>query len=147
MLIQINPGTVGHLQFGICANSMRTMLRFSRSVRRYVAGVAAVLFLGCQGMVVVYAHSGLSAGAAQGSCHATDQDADKNTGVYQAQCQYQHTSSSVSGAHIFAAADMPAITARIDRVVAVADSVLPAESPLLRVEPPPLAILHCCLRN
>lgn len=153
MLIQINPGTVGHLQFGVCANSIRTMLRFSTSVRRFVAGVAAVLFLGCQGMAVVYAHStgasGSSAGTARGSCHAADQDTDKKTdsGVHQAQCQYQHTSSSPSGAYIFAAADLPAITVRIDRVVAAADSVPTAESPLLRVEPPPLAILHCCLRN
>ena len=125
----------------------------SRSLRRFVAMLAATLFLACQGMAVVYAHSngapGSSAGAAQGSCHGASQDADKNTdnSVYQAQCQFQHTSSSASGANIFAAADLPAITIRVDRIVAVADSVLLPEPPLLRVKPPPLAILHCCLRN
>ena len=112
-----------------------------------------MFFLACQGMAVVYAHSnsapGSGAGAVQGSCHGAGQDIDRNTdnSAYQAQCQFQHTSSSASGANIFAAADLPAITARIDRIVTVADSVRPAESHLLRVEPPPLAILHCCLRN
>jgi hypothetical protein len=127
----------------------------SRSLRRFVALFAAALFLACQGMAVVYAHSGSapgsSAGAVQGSCHGAGQDADQNTdnSVYQAQCQFQHTSSSspASGANIFAAAGLPAITTRIDRIVAVADSVLLPEPPLLRVESPPLAILHCCLRN
>jgi hypothetical protein len=115
--------------------------------------LAAMLFLACQGMAVVYGHSigapGSSAGVAQGSCHGADRDADENTdnSVYQAQCQFQHTSSSASGVNIFAAADLPAITVRIDRIVAIADSVLLPEPPLLRVKPPPLAILHCCLRN
>jgi hypothetical protein len=152
-LIQIKPAAAQRLRSNVRAVSMRTMFRFSKSARRFVAGAAAVLFLACQGLAVVYAHSsgapGSSAGAAHGSCHAAGQDADKNTdnSVYQAQCQFQHTSSSASGANIFAAADLPAITARIDRIVAVANSVRLAESPLLRVEPPPLAILHCCLRN
>lgn len=134
---------------------MRTMFRFSRSARRFVASAAAVLFLACHGTAVVYAHAsgapGASAGVAQGSCHDAGRDADKNTdnSAYPAQCQYQHTSSSspASGANIFAATDLPAITARSDRIVAVADSMLLPEPHLLRVEPPPLAILHCCLRN
>lgn len=132
---------------------MRTMFRFSKSARRFVANAAALLFLACHGTAVVYAHSsgtpGSSAGAAQGSCHSASWDADMNTDntVYQAQCQYQHASSSASSASIFAAADLPTITARIDRIVAVADSVLLPEPPLLWVEPPPLTILHCCLRN
>jgi hypothetical protein len=132
---------------------MRAMFRFSRLARRIVAGSAAVFFLACQGMAVVYAHSngapGSSAGAAQGSCHNAGRDADQNSdkSAYQAQCQFQHTSSSASGANIFAAADLPAIPARIDRIVTVVDSVRLAESHLLRVKPPPLAILHCCLRN
>jgi hypothetical protein len=85
----------------------------------------------------------------QGSCHGAGQDADKNTdnSAYQAQCQYQHTSSSASGANFFTTADLPAITAHSDRIVVVAASVPLPEPPLLRVEPPPLAILHCCLRN
>jgi len=125
----------------------------SRSLRRLVAMLAAALFLACQGMAVVYAHSngvpGSSAGAMQGSCHGAGQDADQNTdnSAYQAQCQFQHTSSSASGANVFAAADLPAITAHSDRIVVVADLVPLPEPPLLRVEPPPLAILHCCLRN
>ena len=129
------------------------MFRFSKSARRFVAGAVAVFFLACQGAAIVYAHSAgapeSDVGAGQGSCHGAGWGADKNTNnsVYQAQCHFQHTSSSASGANVFAAADLPAITVRIDRLVAVADSVLLPEPPLLRVEPPPLAILHCCLRN
>jgi len=132
---------------------MRAMSRISKSARRLVAGAAAVLFLACHGTAIVYAHSngtpGSSAGVAQGTCHSASWDADKDTdnSAYQAQCQFQHASSSASGANIFAAADLPAITVRIDRFVTVADSVRLAESHLLRGEPPPLAILHCCLRN
>jgi hypothetical protein len=154
-LIQIKPAAARRLRFNDCANSMRTMFRFTKSARRFVASAAAVLFLSCHGTAVVYAHSsgapGSSAGVAQGSCHDAGRDADKNTdnSVYQAQCQFQHTSSSspASGANMFAAVDLPAITARVGRIVAVANSVLLPELLLLRVEPPPLAILHCCLRN
>jgi len=118
-----------------------------------MASAVAVLFLACQGTAVVYARSigapGSSAGAAQGSCHDAGQPdgktADKND--CQANCQSQHTSSSPYFDHIVAATDLPAITTRIDRVIAVADSVPLAEPPLLQVKPPPLAILHCCLRN
>ena len=117
----------------------------SRSLRRLVAGAVAVLFLACQGMAVVRAATlalpQSSAGAAQASCHST------GNSDCQANCQSQHNSSSQSFTNIYAVTDLPAITVRIDRIVAVADSALSAEPPLLRVEPPPLAILHCCLRN
>jgi hypothetical protein len=114
-----------------------------------VALSAAVLFMACQGTAAVYASSiGIAgSGAAQGSCHDPGQPAGKiaNNNACQANCQSQLTSS---GASVFAATDLPAITTRIDRsIIAVADSVLLPEPPLLRVEPPPLAILHCCLRN
>ena len=110
-----------------------------------------MLFLACQGTAVVYARAVDSqpSGAAQGSCHDPGQQDSKTTGNSdcQANCQSQHNSSSQSFTNIYAVTDLPAITVRIDRIVAVADSALSAEPPLLRVEPPPLAILHCCLRN
>ena len=124
----------------------------SKTSRRLVARIAAVLFLACQGTMIAYARSvdaaGSSAGAVQGSCHDPGQQTGDTTykNTCQANCQSQVTSSSPSSANVFAAADLPAIAARIERIVVVADSAPPAD-PLLWVKSPPLAILHCCLRN
>jgi len=130
---------------------MRTMFRFSTSARRLVAGAVAVLFLACQGAAVVYARAvdSQQSGAAQGSCHEPGQQDSKTTGNSdcQANCQSQHNSSSQSFANVHAVTDLPAITVRIDRIVAVADSVLLPEPPLLRIESPPLLVLHSRLRN
>jgi hypothetical protein len=122
----------------------------SRSLRRIVAFAAATLFLACQTTAFVYARSAdvLQPGgiSAQGPCHDSEQQSDQTSrdNVCQANCLSQLTSS---GAGVFAATDLPAITTRTDRIVAVAHLASPAEPPLLLVEPPPLAILHCCLRN
>jgi hypothetical protein len=122
----------------------------SRSLRRFVASSAAALFLACQGIAIVYAHStgapGSSAGAAQGSCHDPGQQTGKNASnsACQANCQSQLTSSGISD---FATIDLPAIATRVVRTIAVADSALPAEAPLLRIESPPLLVLHSRLRN
>jgi hypothetical protein len=130
---------------------MRTMFRFSTSAKRLVAGAAAVLFLACQGTAVVYARAvdSQQSGAAQGSCHEPGQQDNKTTGNSdcQANCQSQHNSSSQSFANVHAVTDLPAITTRIDHIVAVANLAPPVQSPLLQIEPPPLTILHCCLRN
>ena len=127
-------------------------MHLSKTLRRLVAGTVAVLFLACQGTMIAYARSidapGPSAGAVQGSCHDPGQQTGDTTykNTCQANCQSQLTSSSPSSANVFAAANLPAVTARIDRIVVVADSAPPAD-PLLWVEFPPLAVLHCCLRN
>ena len=124
----------------------------SRSLRRFVAGIVAVLFMACQGTMIAYARSidapGSSAGAVQGPCHDAGQQTGDTTyeNTCQANCQSQLTSSTPFSANVFAAADLPAVTAPIDRTVVVADSVPPAD-PLLWVEPPRLAIIHCRLRN
>lgn len=124
----------------------------SRSLRRMVAFAAASLFMACQGTMVAYARSidapGSSAGAVQGSCHNPSKQAGDTTykNTCQADCRLQLNSSSPPGAGIPAAAVLPAIAPRIDRSTAVAQSAPPAD-PLLRIESPPLAIVHCCLRN
>jgi len=128
-------------------------MHLSKALRRYLAGTIAVLFLACQGMAIVYARSldaaRLGAEAAQESCHDIGRQSDSNTqkNTCQANCDSQLTSSTPSGASVHAAADLPAITTRTDRIIAVADSAPSAEPPLLRVESPPLRTLHCCLRN
>ena len=112
-----------------------------------------MLFLACQGMAIVYARSletaRSGAEAAQESCHDVGRQSDSNTqkNTCQANCDSQLISSTPPGASVHAAADLPAITTRTNRIAIVADSAPPAEPPLLRAEPPPLRIVHCCLRN
>jgi len=128
-------------------------MHLSKALRRTVAGIVAVLFLACQGMAIVYARSvdatRSGAEAAQVSCHDAGLQTDSNTpkSTCQANCDSQHASSTPSGAGVYAAADLPAITTRTDRIASVADSAPFAEPLLLRVESPPFRILHCCLRN
>jgi hypothetical protein len=122
----------------------------SKSTRRIVAGVIAVLYLACQGAAVAYARAvdSQQSGAVQSSCHEPAQQ-DKTTGNRDCQenCQSQHNWSSPSFADIYAVTDLPAITVRVDHSVAVLDSKLPAEPPLLRIQSPPLLVLHSRLRN
>jgi len=123
----------------------------SKSLRRFVACTAAVLFLACQGMAVAsapspaFAQSG--ADAAQGPCHGVGGEAGKNAGDgCPAQCQFQNASSTPSKV-VYSTIDLPAIVVAFDRFVAVVNSAPPVVSWLTRIEPPPLTILHCCLRN
>ena len=150
-MIQIKPAAPQRLRSKACAASMRTMFGLSKSARRFVASAAAVLFLACQGAGVVYAHSTGAPGsdAAQGSCHDPGEQTGKSANINdcQANCQSPLTSSGSSGLGVLAAADWAVITPRIDRSVTVAGSATSVESLLLQVEPPPLTILHCCLRN
>ena len=128
-----------------------TFMRLSKTLRRLVACAGAVLFLGCHSVGIVYATASSVAqpGAAQESCHHPGQQTDAAAGqdIQHTSCQYQNASSSPSGAGVFAATGLPAITVRMAPVTANDGSKFPAASPLLRIEPPPLAILHCCLRN
>ena len=127
------------------------LMVLSKSLRRFVACTAAVLFLACQGMAIASAPSSAfaqsGADAAQGPCHGVGGEAGKNAGDgCPAQCQFQNASSAPSKI-IYAATDLPAITVDFDRFVTVVNSALPVVLPLARIEPPPHYILHCCLRN
>jgi hypothetical protein len=121
---------------------------FSRSTRRFVACVAAMLFLACQSMAGASAPSSpapLGADAVP-PCHAAGEDAGEKAGDSSAQCQFQNASSTPSTV-VYSTIDLPAITVAFDRSAAVVDSA-PLDTPrLARIEPPPLRILHCCLRN
>lgn len=122
----------------------------SSSLRRFVAGTVAVLFLACQGMPGVHAgaRDSQQAGTAQGSCHDSGQQFDKPP--VQSDCQVNCASqitSTQSGATVFDSSDLSVVALRSHLFVAIAKQTSRIESPLLRVEPPPLAILHCCLRN
>jgi hypothetical protein len=123
----------------------------SRLMRRFVAVAAAALFLACQAMAVAsapspaFAQSG--ADAAQLPCHDGGGEAGKSAGEgCPAQCQIQNASSTLSKI-VYSTTDLPAITVAFDHFVAVASIAPPVVSWLARIEPPPLRILHCCLRN
>jgi len=120
----------------------------SRSLRRLVSGTVAVLFLACQSAALAQAYFTTApqpeAAGAQMPCHSAG-DGDGTGGTGQNHCE--NATASASGFSIYGFAEMPVITTYLDRVVAVAGSAAPAEPPLLRIESPPISILHCCLRN
>jgi hypothetical protein len=120
----------------------------SRLNKRLVATVAGIAFLLCQSAAMAQACLLMStpaqAAAAEQPCHGEGGQAESNS-----------QSGGLSGCHfaspaapelpVFSPADLPVFVAR-----AHAADVLPAallDLPLLKVEPPPHSILHCCLRN
>lgn len=122
----------------------------SRSLRRFVAGAVAVLFLACHGTASVYAGARdlQQPGAAQESCHEAGEKSDlipvKND--CQVNCATQ-INSMQPGAAIFDSIDLPPVLVFSRNIVAASGTASPIEPRLLRVESPPLPILHCCLRN
>ncbi len=124
------------------------ILTLSRSARRSVACITGVLFFLCQSAAIAQACLTMTpqpdATAVQQPCHAGGGQTDSTADGSQAGCQY--VSPALSGFDIFATTDLPAITISIDETVHTASAVS-FEPPLLRVEPPPHSILHCCLRN
>ncbi|HXF65740.1 MAG TPA: hypothetical protein VNK67_03440 [Burkholderiales bacterium] len=146
-LIYLKGGAARQLRFITCAATMGSM-SMSRSLRRLVAGLAAVLLLACHGLALAVSAGapGTSQGAAQGPCHDFGGDPSKSTsgGACQAGCQPQPLPSPSPGA--LPAADPPAIPARIGRVAAVAGPAIATET-RPQAEPLPLPILHCRLRN
>ena len=120
----------------------------SRHSRRLVAQIAAVLLVACHAVAIARAsaadvpHS--NAGAATVPCHDSGQD---DLGSGSAQCDTALSSASKTSALDYRAVDSPAITVYVDRFWAAADPSSRAARQLPRIEPPPLILLHCCLRN
>jgi hypothetical protein len=121
------------------------LCRVQKRVAAVITGMALLL---CQGAALAQAcfvvPSGSDRIVAQQPCHTAGEQPSSNTHVASGSCQ--DSSPALSGFQFFAAADLPVVTTPVEPIVVVADSVRPGE-PLLRVEPPPLAILHCCFRN
>jgi hypothetical protein len=118
-------------------------------LRRLVASAAAALFLACQSAAIAQACFTAApkpeAAGAQLPCHSSGDRDRAGGGSGQNHCE--SATASAAGFSIYGLAELPAITTRIDRIVAVAASAVSTEPPLLRIESPPLSILHCCLRN
>ena len=126
-------------------------MHLSKALRRLVASVVAVLFLACQGMAAVYASLPLGApqpgsATAQESCHDLGRQSGANDNARLTQCQSQYASSQPI-AQFFSTDDLLATAIVVAPPVAVADTAVAPDLPPLGIEPPPLRILNCCLRN
>jgi hypothetical protein len=114
-----------------------------------VAGYAIAMLLGCQSLALVQAPAASAAltghAPAPHTCH--DPAGDGSGDKFEGQCPSTHAASAPAVIQIPAATALPTIAIRegiLDRVVGAAR---PVESQLVLIEPPPLTILHCCLRN
>lgn len=121
-----------------------------RSLRRFVASATAVLFLACQGVAAagVHAPAPPRAGteAPMAPCHDVGGEAGQSAGGCPAGCEFQNASSTPSKV-VYSMIDLPAIAVAFDRFLPVVNPAPPVVSWLARIEPPPIRILHCCLRN
>jgi hypothetical protein len=135
------------LPFAASATILEPMF-LSRSSRRLIAQIAVVLLVACHAVAIARAsvanapHS--STGAATAPCHDGGQD-DPGAGL--AQCDTALSLASKTSSLDYRAVDSPALTVYVDRLSAASDLSPPAERRLPRIEPPPLTILYCCLRN
>ena len=128
-------------------------MTLSKAARRIVAGITAVVVLLCQSTALAQACAGSSAqpaaAMAQPPCH--DEGGNDARGpahdAHPSQCLSQATSSSPALPDIPLLAGLPALV-MISTALRIGETGLPvSEPPPLRGEPPPLTILHCCLRN
>jgi hypothetical protein len=121
----------------------------SRLNKRVVAAVAGIAFLLCQSAAMAQACLTMSAPAqataAEQPCHGAAGQVDSNSqSGGQSACSF--VSSAAPDLPVFSAAGSPAVIARA-YTAADAISASRFDPHLLRVEPPPHFVLHCCLRN
>lgn len=118
--------------------------------RRLVAAIAGIVLLLCQSLALAQACSLLprqpDQSQSQPPCHATGEQDEANTASSQGECK--SISPIASGFSLFSIDELPAVIVRFaSSDFASAPAPLSLEPPLLLVDPPPLRIVHCCLRN
>lgn len=121
----------------------------SRLSKRVVAAVAGIALLLCQSVAMARACVAMptptQAAAAEQPCHGDAGQADSNS-QFGGQSRCSFASSAAPDLPVFSTASLPVVIARAYTVAdAISGSLF--DPPLLRVEPPPHSILHCCLRN
>ena len=127
-------------------------MTLSKTVRRVVVVITALLTLLCQSSALAHTCAGIAAEPAAAvalpPCHDSANDTQGPAhDAHPSQCLSQATLSSPALPDIPPLAGLPALVIR-DAFLKVEESALPvSEPPPLRGKPPPLAILHCCLRN
>jgi hypothetical protein len=119
------------------------------SRKRLVAAIAGLLLLLCQSVALAQACSLLGVQSDQSQsrpCHSTGEQQDANTSSGEKHCE--SISPVASGFSLFGIDQLPAIVVKFaGGDLAAAPISSPLEPPLLRIEAPPLRIVHCCLRN
>ena len=124
-------------------------MRLSRPAKRCLATLAAVVMVLCQTISLAHA---CAAGVSQAGdavamlCHDSGGEAESGkSGTAGHSCQYVSATAD-SKQYVMAATDLPVIVIRFDAGTPqqLPNYMVPA---LLRIEPPPHSILHCCLRN
>jgi len=127
-------------------------MTLSKAARRILASIVAVMVLLCQSTALVHACAGAAqpaAAVAHPPCHdsgGNDAQGPAHDG-HQTPCLSQATSSSPALPDIPLLAGLPALVVHAATPGIGAYGLPVAEPPPLRGEPPPLTILHCCLRN
>ena len=126
-------------------------MSFSKRAKQVIAGTVGMMFLLCY-----------SAGVAQGC--SIIQSAPKKSETPpchmmmgdESDAPSKNTTSSVSSCHDVASLEIDHSTpdwsnifvvAVVDHYAAPVSEAQPFQPPSLRVKPPPLRLLHCCLRN
>ena len=128
-------------------------MTLSKAARRTLAGITAVVVLLCQSTALAHASAGSAVQPAAAMAHVPCHDAGGNESqgpapdACQAQCLTQATSSSPALPDIPPLAGLPALVIRTAATGIVQTGLPVSEPPPLRGDPPPLTILHCCLRN
>jgi|SRR5688500_17044165 hypothetical protein len=125
----------------------------SRPKTRMVAFLAGILFFLCQSAAAAQACFAVpqqreqphSTATQMPPCHGAGEQTGTSPEGTSGSCH--HLSPAPTGFHVVAMADLPAVTIHTDLIAAVAAPAMAYEPPLMRVEPPPHSIVHCCLRN
>jgi hypothetical protein len=125
---------------------------FSRPTRRLLVGIAAAFLLLCQSAMAAQACGVAPAIAGEPAssehCHGADAQSGgaPDHALHQA-CPSHDASLSLAKLDVPQAADLPALALPPQLLrAAVRDALIITAVPA-RAESPPLAILHCCLRN
>ena len=125
---------------------------FSFRARRLLVGIAGALLLLCQTAMAAQA-CGVAAAvageiAASDHCHNVDEQSSnsRDHSLHQT-CPSDHAYLSFAKLDVPQAADLPALVLPSRPLHNAARDVLIVAAVPARAEPPPLSILHCCLRN
>lgn len=132
------------------------MPRFSFT-RRLIAGIATAMLLLCQTAMAASAciPAGMQANSAPAleSCHQASTGGDSvsngnasNDDACAPNCQSQQATSEFAKVQVYAVADLPLLTARVD-LPAAAHCPVMREPPPTHSASPPLTILLCRLLN
>lgn len=127
-------------------------MTFSRPTKRLLATIAGALLLLCQTAMAAQACGPAPAVAGEIAssthCHGADpQSGDAPGHALQQTCPSDHATLSFAKLDVPQAADSQAFALHPRPFRAAARDGLIVAALTARAEPPPLSILHCCLRN